>query len=162
MAHAARLGIARIEHPELDRPEVHLPAVIVDLLEPDQFSREAVRQIPLGRAKGNNAVGIRALHPKMRRILRGRQLTWIRAGRRRVARRGRVIGQRLMRPVVIVFAAKAVERALLRTKARARRPRRLGLQGAVHPFVAPVLVGTSGENALRTDAETNPPDGQPG
>ena len=37
LTRAARLGIAHIEHAELDRPEVDGPAVIVDLFEADTF-----------------------------------------------------------------------------------------------------------------------------
>jgi len=58
---AACLGIAHIQHAELDRPKIDPPAVIVDLFEADQFPGEALGEIPLrftswrGKARGDGS-----------------------------------------------------------------------------------------------------------
>src|SRR5687767_10615456 len=160
LAVASRFGIAHIEHAELDGPEVHLPAIVVDFVEADKFTRKAIREIPLRLAKGDDPVWIRALHAKMRGVVQLRELARVSSSRRHILRRRCLIGQRFVRPLVIVFAEKHREGSLLGPKARSRRPSGLGLQGAVHAFMAAVLIWTSRDNAFGTDAEADPPDGQ--
>ena len=54
---AAGFSITPVEHAEVDGPESDPPAVIVDFFEPDHFSGETGRQIPLSFAKRDHAVG---------------------------------------------------------------------------------------------------------
>ena len=63
LAVAPSFGIADIEYAELDRSEVDLPAIIIDFFRADEFAREAIRQVPLRVAKGDDAVRIpRRIH----------------------------------------------------------------------------------------------------
>src|ERR1700756_4077800 len=61
LAISAGFGVAHVEPPELDRAEVHLPAIVVDFFEPDELTGEAIREVPLRLPKRNDAVGIPAL-----------------------------------------------------------------------------------------------------
>ena len=157
----ACVSISHIEHTELDRPKVHSPAVVVHFFEADEFSGEAVTEIPLRLAKGNDAVRIHALDLRMRRIRWVWESTGVWSQRRGILRGWRVVAQGLVRPLVIVFLTKRLEAAPLRAPAAARRPRRFCLQRTVHPLMAAVLIRSPGQNPLRTNAQTNPPDGSP-
>src|SRR5687767_6765018 len=85
---ATRLSAACIEQPEFDRPKVNRPAIVVYFLEADQFSCEAVAQVPLGLAKGDHAIWIGPLYLKMPWILRVRELSRIGAERGLILRCG--------------------------------------------------------------------------
>src|SRR4029077_6305850 len=64
--------------------------------------------------------------------------------RRRVtAGRGR-LAERLVRPVVVEVLAEAIEPRLLLDRIVGRRPRGLGLEGAMHAFVAGGLLPAAG------------------
>src|SRR5262249_60174843 len=73
------------------------------------------------------------------RVLERRQPVGHRPRRGRVTRGWGLLVERLVRALVIELLAKDVELALLRRKTPGRRPSRLGLQRAMHPFMAPVL-----------------------
>src|SRR5713226_804374 len=65
-----------------------------------------------------------------------------------------------MRPLLVVLDLEPIERALLGTEARARRPGGLGFQSAMHALVAAVLFGPTRHDALGSDPEPDPPDRQ--
>src|SRR2546425_12938883 len=73
-------------------------------------------------------------------ILESGQLGRHRPGRGRVARRGRLLIERLMRALVIELVAKRVEAALLSGQAACGRARGGRFQGAVHALVPSILV----------------------
>src|SRR5688572_11037180 len=139
LSRAAGLSVTRIQDTERDGTKVHGPAVDVDFFEADQFSREAVAQIPLRLAKRDDTIGVGALHTKVPRIFGVWELPRIGAERRLILRSWRRIAQRLVRPLVVVFLTKRVEASLLRAHAAARRPRRVSLQRTVHALVAAIL-----------------------
>jgi len=58
---------------------------------------------------------------------------------------------------VIEFLAKGVEPALLRAEAAGRGARGGRLEGAMHAFVPPVLVGAAGFDELGQDPQAHPP-----
>ena len=70
--------------------------------------------------------------------------------------------ERLVGPLRIELAHKIVEAGLLLEEVHAWRPGRFFLQGKMHPFVAPVLLGMTGFDALDRDAQPQPPHGQLG
>src|SRR5205823_9039580 len=63
--------------------------------------------------------------------------------------------------LLIVAPAEGVELPLLAAQGVRRRPRRLALQLAVHPFMGRVLLRTRRMNPLMDDAELHPPHVQP-
>lgn len=65
-------------------------------------------------------------------------------------------------PLVVVGLAEGIEATLLGAQIRLRRSGGLGLQGLVHALVCAVLLGLAGVDQFAADAETDPPDGQPG
>ncbi len=78
-----------------------------------------------------------------------------------VHRRRRLHGQRLVRTLFVVLAAEPVEGPLLGPPVGRRRRRRRFLQRAVHPFMSSVLLRVAGLDALRHDAQLDPPHRQP-
>lgn len=70
-----------------------------------------------------------------------------------VVARWRCLSERLVRPVVVVVGAEAIERALLFDERRGWRRRGVLLQRPVHPLVATVLLRLPGLDALGNDAE---------
>ena len=65
-----------------------------------------------------------------------------------------------MRSLVVVAAPKAVEGPLLGREVVAGRPGGLGLERAMHPLVATVLIGASRLDADGVDAQSYPPRGE--
>src|SRR5678816_2169412 len=61
-----------------------------------------------------------------------------------------------MGPNGVELHLEAREGALLGPRRRARRRRGLRFERAVHAFMAPVLIGAPGHNALRPDAQLYP------
>ena len=75
---------------------------------------------------------------------------------------GRSLSERLMRPLLIELGAELIAAALLgRRGGRGRRTGTLGLERAMHALVAAVLLRLAGRDALRCDAELDPPDREP-
>ena len=66
--------------------------------------------------------------------------------------------QRFMRPLVIVFPAKAIEDALLSREIEPCGACRFGFERAVHSLVPPILLRMAGLDPFRDDAELDPPD----
>ncbi len=81
-----------------------------------------------------------------------------RGGRVELGRRLHVEG--LVGAFLVELADEAVEAVLLLQGVHAGRARRLGLQGAVHAFVPPVLLRRGRTDPLVLDAEPDPPDAE--
>jgi hypothetical protein len=77
---------------------------------------------------------------------------------RRVERGGPALPERLVGAHFVEGMPKGVEAALLGAEGARRRPRGLGLEIAMHPFVAAILLGRGGLDELGADAELEPPD----
>ena len=67
-----------------------------------------------------------------------------------------LVVQALMRVLVIEYVAEVIEAALLCAKGCRRRFRRVLLQRAMHPLMAPVLLRSACLNALMHDPELHP------
>ena len=63
-----------------------------------------------------------------------------------------------VRAFLVVLRREPVERALLRGGIAAGRADRGALQGAMHAFMRPVLLGTPRLNALMLNPQAHPPD----
>src|SRR5216684_2414299 len=83
------------------------------------------------------------------------------ARRGRVNRRRRYLAQRLMRPLVIELVAEVIEALLLGSERGGRRLGGFCLEGLVHAFMPPVLLGLARHNAHWGDAQLDPPHRQP-
>lgn len=81
----------------------------------------------------------------------------IRAGARAIARCWRLHVERFVRADLVVLVSPAAESEALRLPIAGRRRSRVGLERAVHPFVPPVLLGVAHLDALRENAQLNPP-----
>ena len=73
----------------------------------------------------------------------------------------RTAASRFVRTLVVIFLAKAVQRALLIAAIGPRMARHFGRHGAMHAFMASVLFRMSRLNALRNDAEFDQEHRQP-
>ena len=71
-----------------------------------------------------------------------------------------VHGERLVGPELVELLAEVVELVLLGSQACSGRNGGLLLEGAVHPLVDSVLLGPTGLDELRIDAEPDEPDGE--
>src|SRR5690348_8169869 len=69
---------------------------------------------------------------------------------------GRLLAQRLVRPMMIELFAESVEPNLLLSQVGGRWPRRLRLQRAVHPLMPSVLFRVPGNDPLKSNAKLHP------
>src|SRR5439155_7752127 len=123
-----------------------------DFLRPDVLADAEDRHVHPATMPPDPPVGADVPDPEAVRVLERRQPVGHRPRRGRVTRGRRLLVERLVRALVIELLAKDVELALLRRQTPGRRPGRLGLQRAMHPFMAPVLgrparLDQPGENA---------------
>lgn len=154
------LGSTRIDEPEYDRTEVDFPAAVAHRLEAKVFVFNAVADVELDAVHADHSVALSSLDAEVSRVVELWEAIRKRLQRRLVARGRRIIVERLMRTLLVVLETEAIEGLLLRSETRPRRPRSLGLQCQVHPFVPAVLIRTPGHDAFRANSEPNPPNSQ--
>src|SRR5713101_6895254 len=94
-------------------------------------------------------------------------IEWIFEAGRIGSRRGRVnrrwhgLTQGLVRALMVKFCAEVIETALLGSERGRRRVGGFRLEGLVHPFMPPVLLGFTRHDPHRRDAQLDPPHRQP-
>ena len=111
------IAVTFVEPSQQDSTEVNRPDAIVHFLEADGVLLQRVADEEQARLEPERS-GVRdALHEEVSGILDGRQRSGVRAGRRPIARRGRGPSQELVRPLLVVLGAEAIERALLGRRA---------------------------------------------
>ena len=142
---------------ERDRGEIHRPHTIIDFLEGDVFAGERRRDEERLVAPGHAAVAADQADFHVTGIRDCRHARGQRAWRRRVATRGRLVVQRLVRPLVVVLADESAKALLLGRAVGRRRPRGFRFQDRVKLFVRPVLFRMPWRNPLRDDAQAHPP-----
>src|SRR5713226_10018126 len=98
-----------------------------------------------------------AAHQHIPGILRLRHLLWKPSRRGLIDLRWRAHSQRFVRTHLIVFLAKTVQRALLLAPAGRWRLGHLLFQRAMHAFVSAILLRMPCCDALRHDAQLDPP-----
>jgi len=133
------------------------PDPIIDLLEADDVLLERVREEEQALLEPDRPGVGHALGNVVARVLDRREVPRVRTGRRLVQRGGRPAPEKLVRALVVVEDTEAVEGALLGGQVPLRGPRGRGLEGPMHPFVGPVLLGTGGQDPLVLNAEADPP-----
>src|SRR5262249_4218575 len=146
-----------VQPAELQRPEVHVPDPVVDLLEPHELADADDRHVHPAAVPSNAAVGADVADFETVGVLERWQAIGHRPRRGRVARGRRPLVEGLVRPLVVELVAKHVEGPLLGGEAARGLSGRLRLQGAVHPFMAPVLRGAAGLDELGVNAQAHPP-----
>src|SRR5213083_1088177 len=124
---------------ELEGAEVHVPEAVIDLLQAHVFADADRGDVDPPAVPPNATVGADVADFEAIGILERWQPVGHRSRRGRVAGRRRLLVERLVRPLLIELLAKDIEAPLLRGEAAGRRPRRLGLQRAMHAFVSPIL-----------------------
>src|SRR5262245_25288093 len=154
-------SVTSIEPAHAYRTDENEPEPIIDRLEPDEFTAQQSGHIPFTTQPIHVAAGVDAFDHVIVGIGELRQAC--RIGPRRcliVHRRCLIAAQRLMRSLVVVKATKAIEGTLLLLQ--------IGLDGAaafersVQAFMAPILLWTPRMDALRNDAQLDPPQRQLG
>ncbi len=143
--------------PQLERPEVDIPDPVVDLLQTDVLTDADGGHVDPAAVPPNATVGADVADFEAIGILQRGQRRWHLADGGGVARRWRRLVERLVRALVVELRAKGVEAPLLGGETARRGPRRLRLQGAVHAFMPPVLIGAPRLDELRQDAQAHPP-----
>ena len=136
--------VAFIDAGEEDVAEVDGPDPIVDFLEADNLLLERVRDEEQARLEPDRPRVGHALGNVMPRVLEGRQVARVRAGGGLVQGRGGPAPEKVVRTLFIVEDAEPREGALLGGHVALGWPRGRRLEGAMHPFVGPVLLGTGG------------------
>src|SRR6266849_11062596 len=134
------------------------PDAVVDLLESDGLLVERLGDEEQALLEPKRP-GVRdALPDEMAGILDRRNGAGVAPRRRPIPRRGRGALEELVRPLVVVLSAEAIERALLGRERGSGRANRLRLERLMHPFVRAVLLRRRGAGALMLNAEPQPPD----
>src|SRR5678816_4527440 len=113
---------------ESQGPEVNIPHPVVDLLKADVFAHADRGDIDPAAVPPDASVGADVPNLEPVRVFERRQPIRQRARPRGVARRRRLLVERLMRPLVVELGANAIEATLLPRAISCRGTRRLGLQ----------------------------------
>src|SRR5712692_668695 len=155
------LGCARVKPAQDDGAKTDPPAVVAEFLHTDQLARETLtdeHRVPapldlaiVAHPPDDLGGGVGQLGQPLR----------IRPRRGLVDGGGRPLPQRLVRPLVVEDVAKLVEAALLGPPRRLRGLRGFLLESEMHPLMPSIFFGVSGPDALRLDAELDPPHRQP-
>src|SRR5215510_164602 len=125
---------------EPQRPKVDVPESVVNFLQSYVFSDAHGGDVHPPTVPSNTSIGADVPHLETIGVLKRWQLVRHRPRGRGIARRRRRLIQRLMGALVVEFFAKGIEAPLLRGEAAGGWTRRLGFQGAVHPFVPAILL----------------------
>src|SRR3974390_3247152 len=136
------------------------PVAVAEFLEADELLLKRPTQVVLLAVPEQVSAVVDPPSLKVRWVVRLGQLGREGTRRRLVEGRRRLLTERLMRAKVVVILSPWVEALLLSCEIDLQRAYRLGFQRSVHPLVAAVLVGPPWGDALRSNPEPNPPDGQ--
>jgi len=122
---------------EPDRPEVHLPESVVDLLEADVQLGEDVAHVHPPAAPANAAVATHAPHFIMPRIRDRQERGGVRPQGRLVQTCGQALAEGFVPPLRVVALAEPVKAALLGRQRAPRRSRGLGLPSSTSLSASP-------------------------
>src|SRR6266404_1133685 len=122
--------VALAQSAEPQRPKVHVPDPVVDLLQAYILADGDGRHVHPARVPSNAAVGTDVADFEPIGVLERRQAVRHGPRRRRIARGRGLLVERLVRPLVVELRAKDVEAPLLRREAARGRPRGLGLHSS--------------------------------
>ena len=145
---------------EDNRTEEDSPDAVIDRFQPHVFSFEHVRDIDPSRVPSDASVPADEAEFEMIGI----SDLWERLG---IGPLGRLIDrsrcsltESFMGTLAVELVAEGSEPSLLGSPVSGWRSGGLGLERAVHSFVSPVLLRTTGLDQFRSYAQADPPDGQ--
>jgi len=130
---------------------------VADFLKPDVLARQRMGDADPVALPTDSAVATHESGLEVPGVFDARQLPRELPRRRAIGRVRGLLTEPFVRPLFVVLAPELVEADLLGVQVAARRPRGLGLQGAVHALVPTVLLGMRGLDELGTDPEADPP-----
>ena len=146
--------------PELERAEVHGPDAVIDFFQAHVRPRADGGDIDPVVVPANAAVGTDVPDLEAIGVLQQGESLGHRAWRGRIGGRGRLQIQGFVRPFGVELLAEAIEAPLLSGEAPRRRARGLGLQGAMHAFMAAILLRLARFDQLGQNAQADPPGGE--
>lgn len=138
------------------------PNAVIDFFECDVFVFECVRQKDSRVVEFEGTDLAHESNLKMWFVAGFREAFGHWSGCRAVARRRFIEAKSLVWTVVVKLVSEAIKAFLLRLKGGLGRSGGMRFERTVHAFVAPVLPGFSGLNALVGNAELDPPDAEAG
>jgi hypothetical protein len=133
-----------------DRTEGELPDGVADLGEPNRFTSQHLADIDLLVAPADGAVVADPADQVGVGIVQLGQASGEGTWRGSVERRGSHLAEGFVGTLVVVDLAEGVEALLLSTRGVGRWPASLCLEGPVEAFMAAVLLGLAGVDALGT------------
>lgn len=145
---------------EDNRTEEDSPDAVVDRFQAYVFLFEHVRDIDPLRVPPDASVSADEAKFEVVGIVDLWERPWIGPLGRLVDRGRRSLTESFMGTLEVVLAAKGRKPSLLGSAVSGWRSGGLGFERAVHSFVSPVLLRTTGLNQFRSNAKPDPPDGQ--
>src|SRR5439155_9229574 len=142
---------------ERDRREVQCPETIVDFFEGDVFTGQRGRDKQRSTTPRNGAAATHAARFHVPLIFKRGQASRQGSARGLVSGCGRVIIERFVGPLLVVFAHEPAKALLLRAAVRSWRARGLGFQHPMKLLMGTVLFGMPWRDAFRDDAQSDPP-----
>ena len=136
----------------------HLPESIIDRLEPDVLLAQDVADADPLTVPADATVAADPPDLEVAGIFDRGEPVRIRSVRRMVDGCGRLLSQRLVRPLVVEEMTEGVESFLLDHVVLRRRSGGLGLEGPMHSLVACVLLRMRRLDELGEDPQADPPD----
>src|SRR5216684_5218393 len=155
------LQCGAVDGAKLNRSEIQRGVTVSIFMQTNQFTDQRSGDENQLALPFNLAVAADPAQVAVAGIERILQAGRIGARRGRVNRRRRYLAQRLMRPLVIELVAEVIEALLLGSERGGRRLGGFCLEGLVHAFMPPVLLGLARHNAHWGDAQLDPPHRQP-
>src|SRR5690606_19481055 len=134
------------------------PDILLDLDQTEELMGKRMGDEPTDSPEFEAAVPVDLSHLVMTGIFRRRDGLGELPQGGVIVRRGRLLIESLMRPLLVELFPEGIEASLLGCEGRLGRSRALRLKRSVHPFVTAILVGPRGLNALMLDAQLHPPD----
>jgi hypothetical protein len=151
-----------VEHGKGGRPVAETEVSIINGIEADRFSDQGFAHEEHVTPPADVATCAHATNRHAGRVLDAGQPQGILPGGPLIDGDRGHLAERFMRSHMVVLMAEPVEGTLLGAHVMAGRSCSLFLERAVHSFMASVLLRAAGFDALRCDAELDPPDGEPG
>src|SRR5574337_29732 len=146
-----------MEPAEFKRGEIDVPDAIVDFFQAHILSGADSGDIDPVRVPADAAIRTDIPDLEAIGIVEWWKLRRHGTGRRCIDGSRRLLIEGLVRTLVVVFRAEAVEPALLGSKTARCRSGCLGLESFVHAFMATVLLGLPGLNEFWQYAKADPP-----
>ena len=154
------LELSFVKVTEAERAEVNPPDVVVDRFEAEVLASQDVGDIDPLRVPPDASVPAHESYLEVSGVLDFGETIGEGSSRRLVERGRRFLGESLMRALEVELVPEGVEASLLSRAVPGGRPGRFVLEGSMHPLVSPVLLGLSEFDQCRSDAESDPPDGE--